>query len=195
MISFQKCANFEIDYSFIPEKAPKVTGNDIGGAINTLSSKTFSENGSFGYQRVALFIVDSALDVALTRDQILKIKSRVHRIVVIGIGLNSQELGKYKDLVSEPVDRNLITLDHHKDLLNNKLAKRIAYKVFYHYADPKLRPPSMTLMERSNCCMVFNFGFRLKTENHQSNNCLRFVKFKSKPTTANQINVLINQCV
>jgi len=107
-----------------------VTGNDIGGAINTLSSKTFSENGLFGYQRVALFIVDSALDIALTRDQILNIKSRVHRIVVIGIGLTSLELGKYKDLVSEPVDRNLITLDHHKDLLNNKLAKRIAYKVF-----------------------------------------------------------------
>ena len=166
----QKCANFEIDYYLIPEKAPKVTGNDIGGAINTLSSKTFSENGLFGYQRVVLFIVDSALDVALTRDQILKIKSRVHRIVVIGIGLNSQELGKYKDLVSEPVDRNLITLDHHKDLLNNKLAKRIAYKVLYPYADPKFRSPSLTLMDRSNCCMVYNFGFGLETENHQSNN-------------------------
>ena len=109
-----------------------MTGNDIGGAINTLSSKTFSddlENQLFGYQRVALFIVDRAPDVALTRDQILDIKSRVHRIVVIGIGLNVQDLEKYKDLVSDPVDQNLITLDHHKDLLNNKLSKRIAYKV------------------------------------------------------------------
>ena len=123
----------------IPEKAPKVTGNDIGGAINTLSSKTFSENELFGYQRVALFIVDSALDVALNRDQILKFKSSVHRIVVIGIGLNSQEIGKYKDLVSEPIDQNLVTLDHHKDLLNNKLAKRIAYKVSYSYAVTLIR--------------------------------------------------------
>ena len=114
-----------------------MTGNDIGGAINTLSSKTFSENELFGYQRVALFIVDRALDVAPTRDQILNIKSRVHRIVVIGIGLTSQELGKYKDLVSEPVDRNMITLDHHKDLLNNKLAKRIAYKVFITTPTPE----------------------------------------------------------
>ena len=54
-----------------------MTGNDIGGAINTLSSQTFSddlENELFGYQRVALFIVDRAPDVALTRDQILDIK-------------------------------------------------------------------------------------------------------------------------
>ena len=45
----------------IPLKAPKVIGNDIGGAINTLSSKTFSDDLEielFGYQRVALFIVD-----------------------------------------------------------------------------------------------------------------------------------------
>ena len=110
-----------------------MTGNDIGGAINTLNSKPFSdglENELFGYQRIALFIVDSPLDVALSRDQILDLKSRVHRIVVIGIGLNEQDVGKYKDLVSDPIDQNLIKLDHHKDLLNNKLAKRIAYKVW-----------------------------------------------------------------
>ena len=110
-----------------------MTGNDIGGAINTLNSKSFSdglENELFGYQRIALFIVDSTLDVALSRNQILNLKSRVHRIIVIGIGLNEQDLGLYKDLVSDPIDQNLIKLDHHKDLLNNKLAKRIAYKVW-----------------------------------------------------------------